>query len=404
MPVQPDGWPSPERRRALVIVLDGAGVGAMPDASRYGDEGSNTLGHLARESRLEIPTLRRLGLGCLIELGGVHPEPAGAFGRMAEASAGKDSVTGHWELMGLVSNQAFPTFPAGFPPDLITAFETRIGRQTLGNVVASGTEIISRLGGAHVRTGHPIVYTSTDSVFQIAAHESVVPVDELYRWCQIAYDLAVTGRGVARVIARPFIGAPGTFGRTARRRDFTCPPSDVTLLDRLREAGRTVVGIGKIDDLFTGRGLTRAVHTTSDADGMDRLEAEMAVQSAGLIFTNLVDFDTVYGHRNDTAGYARNLEAFDSRLDGVLRRSSPTDLVVVTADHGNDPTTASTDHAREYVPLLVTGAGIAGGTSLGTRESFADLGQTLAGWFGVEPTKDGVSFLSALQSAPGAAS
>ena len=387
-----------------MIVLDGAGVGAMPDASRYGDADSDTLGHLALASRLEVPTLRRLGLGKLIELGGVSPEPAAAFGRMAEASAGKDSVTGHWELMGLVSNQAFPTFPGGFPADLITAFETGIGRPTLGNVVASGTEIVDRLGAEHVRTGRPIVYTSADSVFQIAAHESVVPVDELYRWCELAYRLVVTGRGMARVIARPFVGGPGAFVRTARRRDFACPPPDVTLLDRLSEAGRTVVGIGKIDDLFTGRGLTRAVHTTSDADGMDRLEAEMAVLPEGLIFTNLVDFDTVYGHRNDTDGYARNLEAFDARLDGVLRRSKPTDLVVVTADHGNDPTTPSTDHAREHVPLLVAGAGIAGDTDLGTRESFADLGQTLAGWFGVGPTKHGVSFLSALSPASGAVS
>jgi phosphopentomutase len=392
--------PSPDR--AIVIVLDSAGIGALPDAPAYGDEGSNTLGNIARQVRLQIPTLRSLGLPRLVHLRDVEPvaEPLGAFGRMAEASAGKDSVTGHWELMGVVLDRPFPVFPDGFPADLITEFQRRIGRSTLGNKAASGTAIIEELGPEHVRTGSPIVYTSADSVFQIAAHETIIPVPELYRLCEIAYELVGVGLGVGRVIARPFVGVPGRYTRTANRKDFALPPSADTLLDRLTAAGQPVVAIGKVDDLFAGRGISTAIHTASDDEGMDAIERAMHDSREGLIFANLVDFDTVYGHRNDPAGYAANLERFDARLSELLPRTGPRDLLIITADHGNDPTTPSTDHSREHVPLLVTGAAVAKGIDLGTRSTFADLGQTLAELFGVRLLAHGTSFLADLLSGP----
>ena len=382
--------------RVILIVLDSVGAGELPDAAAYGDAGSDTLGHIAQARPLAVPTLRALGLAEVAAIGRPRPAPRGAFGRMAEASAGKDSVTGHWELMGIVLPQAFPTFPRGFPADVIVEFERRIGRKTLANRPASGTAILDELGAEHMRTGSPIVYTSADSVFQIAAHEDVVPVPELYRMCAVAFDLVGRGLGVGRVIARPFVGSPGAFTRTSNRRDFALDPSGVTLLDRLHAAGYPVVGIGKIEDLFAGRGLTKATHTTSDADGLDRIEAEMATTTRGLIFANLVDFDTRYGHRNDIAGYAANLERVDARVAGVVERLTPTDLLVVTADHGNDPSTPSTDHSREYVPLLVMGASVTPGVNLGRRDTFADLGQTLADLFGVEPLPHGRSFLAEL--------
>jgi phosphopentomutase len=382
--------------RVILIVLDSVGAGALPDAAAYGDAGSDTLGHIAEARPLAVPTLRALGLAEVAAIGPPRPAPRGAFGRMAEASAGKDSVTGHWELMGVVLPRAFPTFPHGFPAEVMAEFERRIGRQTLGNKPASGTAILDELGAEHLRTGSPIVYTSADSVFQIAAHEDVVPVPELYRLCGVAFDLVVRGLGVGRVIARPFVGAPGAFRRTSNRRDFALAPIGVTLLDRLQAAGHPVVGIGKIEDLFAGRGLTKATHTTSDADGLDQIEAELATTSRGLIFANLVDFDTLYGHRNDVVGYADNLERADTRLGRVLERLAPTDLLVVTADHGNDPSTPSTDHSREHVPLLVAGASVTPGVNLGRRDTFADLGQTLADLFGVEPLAHGRSFLAEL--------
>lgn len=312
---------------------------------------------------------------------------------MAEASAGKDSVTGHWEMMGIVLERPFPTFPAGFPADLIAEFERRIGRGTLGNVVASGTEIIDRLGPEHVRTGKPIVYTSADSVFQIAAHEDVIPIAELYRICETAFDLVAQGMGVGRVIARPFVGVAGAFTRTANRHDYALDPTGDTLLDHLTRRGATVVSLGKIQDLFAGRGITRAVHTSNDADGMDRLEATLADATDGFIFVNLVDFDTLYGHRNDVQGYAANLERFDERLGRLLPMLRDSDLLVVTADHGNDPSTPSTDHSREYVPVLLTGSRVRPATDIGTRRTFADLGQTLAENFEVGPLAHGTSFL-----------
>ena len=394
--------------------MDSVGAGELPDAGTYGDQGSDTLGNIAKQVPLKLPTLRSLGLARVANIG-LAPEASSAkgspdrtlsaertpsaeraYGRMAEASAGKDSVTGHWEMMGIVLDRPFPTFPDGFPPDVIAGFSRQTGRGVLGNLVASGTQIIDDLGPEHVRTGALIVYTSADSVFQIAAHEEVVPIDELYRACEAAYRLVVEGLGVGRVIARPFVGTPGAFRRTANRRDYAMPPTGETLLDRLSAASHPVVAIGKIEDLFAGQGITDAVHTASDDEGMDRVNEQMDAVDRGLIFTNLVDFDTLYGHRNDVAGYAANLERFDARLASLLPRLRDDDLLVITADHGNDPTTPSTDHAREYVPLLVAGRRVRAGVDLGTRRTFADLGQTLADMFGVGRLKHGTSFLKAI--------
>jgi phosphopentomutase len=395
--------------RVLLIVMDSVGCGELPDAGVYGDEGSDTLGHIAAAVPLGVPTLRSLGLDRIANISSgasaglglpTTHVPLGAYGRMAEASPGKDSVTGHWELMGIVLDQPFPTFPNGFAPETIAEFERRIGRTSIGNVVASGTQIIDALGPEHMRTGAPIVYTSADSVFQIAAHERIVPIDELYRYCEAAFDLVGRGMGVGRVIARPFVGEPGAFARTSNRRDYALDPFEDTLLDHLKAAQHPVVAIGKIEDLFAGRGITRAIHTTSDDNGMDVVMQELATTDRGLIFVNLVDFDAKYGHRNDVAGYAANLERFDARLAQLLPALKDTDLLIVTADHGNDPSTPSTDHAREHVPVLVVGAGVPPGADLGTRATFADLGQTLAEIFGVARLPHGTSFLNALRTAP----
>jgi phosphopentomutase len=381
--------------RVILIVLDSVGCGELPDARDYSDEGSDTLGNISRRVPLQTPHLRRLGLARVSTINQMvpEPEPVGAFGRMAESSPGKDSVTGHWELTGLVLDRPFPVFPKGFPRELIDEFERQIGRGTLANKAASGTAILEELGDEHMRTGKPIVYTSADSVFQIAAHEDVVPVPDLYRWCEIAYQLAGVGMGVGRIIARPFIGTPGAFRRTANRRDFALTPFAPTLLDHVKGAGFPVVAIGKIQDLFAGRGITTATHTASDEQGMDEVLQAMTVTPRGLIFANLVDFDTVYGHRNDVAGYAANLERVDARVGELMANLGPHDLLVITADHGNDPTTPSTDHSREYVPLFLMGAAIRPGVDLGTLRTFADLGQTLADLFGVGPLQHGSSFL-----------
>ena len=392
---------APPFRRAVVIVLDSVGIGELPDAGDYGDQGSHTLANIARRVPLRLPALRALGLGHLADLGGPPPPqpPAAAYGRMAERSPGKDSVTGHWELMGLALDRAFPVFPEGFPADLIAEFERRIGRSTLGNRVASGTAIIEDLGPRHVETGSPIVYTSADSVFQIAAHEAVIPIDELYRQCAVAYEMFVEGLGLGRVIARPFVGEPGSFKRTSNRRDFAIRPHGHTLLDRLKAAGLPVVAIGKIEDLFAGQGVTTGVHTRSDAEGMDEVVRAAGTVDRGLIFANLVDFDTVYGHRNDVEGYAANLERFDERLAGLLPALREDDLLVLTADHGNDPTTPSTDHSREHVPLLAFGPGVRGGVDLGTRPTYADLAATLAENFQVAAFPGATSFLGDLLQA-----
>jgi phosphopentomutase len=386
--------------RAIVIVLDSVGIGELPDASAYGDEGSDTIGNIAKQVPLRIPTLRALGLNRVAAIGhdAWNDSAVGAVGRMAEASAGKDSVTGHWEMMGIVLDKPFPVFPNGFDRRILDEFSRLTGHGVLGNKAASGTAIIDEYGVEHLRTGSLIVYTSADSVFQIAAHEDVVPVPELYKACEIAYRLVGEGLGVGRVIARPFVGSPGQFKRTANRHDYALPPMGETLLDRATAAGVPVVAIGKIQDLFAGRGIGRAIHTASDDEGMTHVMSQMEEVDRGFIFANLVDFDTQFGHRNDVAGYAANLERVDRRLAELLPRLRTGDLLVVTADHGNDPSTPSTDHSREYVPLIVTGPRVRRAVDLGTRKTFADLGQTLADVFEIGPLAHGTSFLRELAS------
>ncbi len=382
-------------QRVILIVLDSVGIGALPDAHIYGDAGSNTLGNTARAvGGLHLPHLEALGLGRLGEFLGVAPvaHPRGAFGRMAEASRGKDTTVGHWEIAGLISSRPLPTYPSGFPDDLVAEFERRIGRKVLGNRPASGTAIIEELGPAHLRTGRPILYTSADSVFQVAAHEEVIPLEELYRICEIARALLQGEHAVGRVIARPFVGEPGHFVRTPNRRDWSLPPPGETILDRLSAAGYPVGAVGKIDDIFAGRGITRTEHIRDNMHGVDVTLRFMAEQPTGLIFTNLVDFDMRWGHRNDPAAYAQGLEAFDARLPELLAALQAGDVLILTADHGCDPTTPSTDHSREYVPLLVYGQPILPGVDLGTRATFADIAATLAELFGLGPWPVGQSF------------
>ncbi|HID62512.1 MAG TPA: phosphopentomutase [Anaerolineae bacterium] len=382
-------------KRVILIVLDSMGVGELPDAAEYGDEGSNTLANTAKAvGGLSLPHMQQLGLGNITAVVGVPPcdEPLGAYGRMAEASAGKDTTTGHWEIVGIYSPRPLPTYPHGFPKELIEEYERRIGRKTLGNYPRSGTVIIQELGEEHIRTGYPIVYTSADSVFQVAAHEEVIPVEELYRICQIAREMLVGEHAVGRVIARPFIGEPGNFVRTERRKDFSIPPPEPTLLDRLVAAGQPVMGVGKIEDIFAHRGLSQSVHSPSNMACVDQTLVFMRESQRGLIFTNLVDFDMLWGHRNNPQGYAGGLEDFDRRLPEITEAMTGQDVLFLTADHGNDPTTPSTDHSREYVPLLVYGSMVKPGVDLGTRETFADLGATVAELLGIEPLPFGTSF------------
>jgi phosphopentomutase len=388
-------------QRLLVVVLDSCGVGALPDAGRYGDDGASTLPHTAAAcGGLALPTLGRLGLGRIASIQGVPPDPTptGAFGKMAERSAGKDSTTGHWELMGIVVERPFPTYPRGFPPEVIEPFEARIGYRVLGNRPASGTDIIKELGEEHLRTGRPIVYTSADSVFQIAAHEARTPVEELYRYCTVAREILAGPHAVGRVIARPFIGEPGAFVRTDRRRDFSLPPPEPTVLDRVQGAGRPVVAIGKIHDLFAGRGITESIHTHNDLDGMRATLQTMDSTGTGLIFTNLVDLDTLFGHRNNPRGYGQDLERIDAEMAKIVARLGPRDLLIITADHGNDPTSRSTDHSREYVPLLVAGPRVIGGVDLGIRSTFADVGATVAAALRAAAPRVGTSFLDVVAS------
>lgn len=385
--------------RVILIVLDSVGIGALPDAHLYTDEGSDTLGNTSRAvGGLVLPNLGQLGLGRLDDVLGVPPLPLaelkGACGRMAMAGAGKDTIAGHWELAGVVLERPIRTYPNGFPAELIAAFERAIGRGTLGNVAASGTEIIERFGREHLATGRPIVYTSADSVFQIAAHEEIIPVEELYRMCEVARRLCVGDYAVGRIIARPFIGAPGAFRRTDRRRDYALEPPGTILLDEVSGAGLPVVGVGKISDIYAGRGVTLAIHTHDNADGIERTLAAMADTERGLIFTNLVDFDMLYGHRNDPVGYAAALMEFDRALPQFYERLREDDLLIITADHGCDPTTPSTDHSREYVPVLLTGRRIKAGVDLGTRGSLADCGATIAEALGIAHLGAGKSFLS----------
>nr|AKQ03602.1 phosphopentomutase, phosphopentomutase [uncultured candidate division Zixibacteria bacterium Rifle_16ft_4_minimus_38126] len=379
------------------MVLDSCGIGELPDADQYGDLGSNTLVNTARAvGRLHLPNLERLGLGKIDLILGVSNsiETSGNYGKMAELSIGKDSTAGHWEMTGLVLKKPFPVYPQGFPKVLIEKFEQAIGKKTLGNYPASGTEIIARLGEEHLRTGNPIVYTSADSVFQIAAHQEVLPLKELYQICQTAREMLVGEHAVARVIARPFTGKPGNFARTADRRDFSIQPLDQTILDQLVTMGIEVIGIGKIEDLFGGRGITKAFHTQSNRDGVNQTLEVMKHLKSGLIFTSLVDFDTLWGHRNDPVGFARGLEEFDAMLPVILDSLTEDDLLILTADHGCDPTTPSTDHSREYVPLLVCGKSLKQGVNLGVRQSLADIGQTVAEIFNLKGTGVGKSFLS----------
>jgi phosphopentomutase len=384
--------------RVIWIVLDSVGIGEMPDAAQYGDVGSDTLGNIARVRPLRLPNLCALGLGNIKPLTGLEPaqKPTAAYGRCTLASPGKDTTTGHWEMAGIHLEKPFPVYPECFPKELIHAFEDRIGRKVLGNCPASGTEIIQRLGDEHVRTGSPIVYTSADSVFQIAAHEDVIPVPQLYRMCEIARDLLRGEHEVGRVIARPFIGSSGAYTRTANRHDYAVPPPKGMLLDQLAEHHCTVHAVGKISDVFLGRGIAKSDKTKSNADGMDKTLAAMESTSTGLIFVNLVDFDQNFGHRNDVEGYAKALEQVDSWLPTLLRSARPGDLIILTADHGCDPTTPSTDHSREYVPLLVYGG--KPGVNLGTRATLSDIGQTVADNFGARLT-NGESFLPQIGAA-----
>jgi phosphopentomutase len=376
-----------EWRRVVLITLDGVGVGELPDADRYGDAGANTLKHVVQCcGGLQLPTLERLGLGNILPLPGVSPaaSPAAAFGRMRELSAGKDTTTGHWELAGVIQTEPFPTYPAGFPREIIEAFVGETGCSPLGNVAASGTDILRHLGEEHLRSGRPIVYTSADSVFQIAAHEDIFPVDRLYEICRIARRILNPYR-VGRVIARPFIGScAADFRRTSRRHDFSLPPTAETILESIQRAGLRVYGVGKIRDIFAGWGITDFVYTGSNAEGMERTLEALEKVEKGLVFTNLVDFDMLFGHRLDPLGFGRALEEFDCWLPRLLERLEPYDLLLITADHGCDPTTPGTDHTREYVPLLAWHPRLRRGSDLGERDSFADVAATIAELFDIE--------------------
>lgn len=387
-------------RRAILIVLDGVGAGAAADAARYGDAGSNTLGNVAEAvGGLELPALESLGLGRAVRIRGLSDVamPTASWGTMEPASPGKDSTTGHWELAGIHLEQAFPTYPSGFPALVISEFERLTGRGVIGNVAGSGTALIDQFAAEHVETGSWIVYTSADSVFQVASHESVVPLDELYAACQTARRLLTSPHNVSRVIARPFVGEEGSYRRTPNRRDFSLEPLGETLLDALATAGIARNGVGKVDDLFAGRGIS-SHHTVDNREGIERIRAWIGgtgnpdVSHSGFLFANLVDFDQLYGHRNDVAGFYGALRQFDAALPGLLAGLRDGDLLAITADHGNDPTTSSTDHARERVPLLVTGRGLKA-VSLGVRPTFSDLGATIAEWFGIAYRGRGTSFL-----------
>jgi phosphopentomutase len=384
--------------RVCVLVCDSWGVGGAPDAEGYGDEGSNTLAHVAAAVHgLDVPTLEGLGLGLLTAIGGVVPraDPGTAHGRATEVSAGKDTITGHWEMMGILLDTPFPLYPDGFPAEIIEPFSAAIGHGVLGNVSASGTEIIAELGEAHLATGDPIVYTSGDSVFQVATHVDIVPLERLYAWCEIARGLLVGHNRVGRVIARPFDGKPGAFVRRPERRDYSVTPPGPTVLDHLVDAGRSVLGIGKIQDIFDHRGLSDAEYSSSNEDGIDRTVAALRAAEHDLVFTNLVDFDSTYGHRNDPKGYAAAIEALDRRLPEV-RDALGDGLLILTGDHGCDPTTPPTDHSRERTPLLLAGCR-AGPYDIGTRSTFADLGATVLEVLGVSaPLAIGDSFAGAV--------
>lgn len=388
--------------RIALIVLDSVGIGELPDAAEYNDVGAHTLGNIARhQNGLSLPNLAQLGLGNIEPVQGVTAvgSPKAYYGKMGELSKGKDTTTGHWEFMGIYTDKPFKTYPEGFPAELIQAFEEKTGRKVIGNKPASGTEIIAELGEEHMKTGNLIVYTSADSVFQIAAHEEIIPLDELYRICEIARELTLKEEfSVVRVIARPFVGEPGNFIRTANRRDYSVKPPSKTVLNHLAEAGIDVIGLGKISDIYAGEGITRSIHTKSNMDGVDQLLKVLAEPYHGLAFINLVDFDAKFGHRRDVIGYAKALEEFDVRLPEILDALQEDDLLIITADHGNDPTHHGTDHTREYTPILVYGKTLSQtGGNLGVRETFADVGATIADNFNVQAPSIGQSFLYELK-------
>ena len=387
-------------KRAIIIVLDSVGIGELPDAADFGDVGSNTLVNIKKaRPETSLPNMAALGLGNIqgedIHLLGKVDAPKGCFCKMGEKSIGKDTTTGHWEIAGIVTAKPFPTYTeTGFPKDVMDAFEEAIGTKTLGNYSASGTVIIQDLGAEHVKTGYPIVYTSADSVFQIAAHEDVIPLERLYEICGIARKILTGEHGVARVIARPFIGSEAEgFTRTKNRKDFSLEPTGVTILDLAKEKGMEVVAIGKIEDIFEHRGMTKADHTTNNADGIEKTIQYMKDDFEGILFTNLVDTDMIYGHRNDVEGYAGALEYFDGKLPEIMAQLKDEDILIITADHGCDPTTPSTDHSREYVPVLVCGNPVKEGVDLGIRKGFTDLGQTVADYLGLDAKFDADSFL-----------
>lgn len=386
-------------KRVFLIVLDSVGVGALPDAEKYGDQGTNTMASILKMANPKLPNMGRMGLGKIPQVEyPVPPDAAGAYGRAMEVSPGKDTTTGHWEMMGLKLTQAFPTYPQGFPKDVIEAFEKAIGRKSLANYPASGTEILDELGEEHMKTGYPIVYTSADSVFQIACHEDVVPVETLYAWCEIARGILQGEHAVGRVIARPFTGpGKGAFSRTPRRRDFSLPPTGETLLDVMQARGLMTMGIGKIEDIFCRRGLVESNHAAGNAACLDAMMETLDRDFTGLVFVNLVDFDSVFGHRRDAAGYARALEAFDVRLAELMDRAGEDDLILITADHGCDPAHTGTDHTREHAPILAWHPGMKGLADVGTRRSFADIAATIAELFGLPQRFDAESFADKLR-------
>lgn len=381
--------------RVILIVLDSVGIGEMPDAKLYGDQGSNTIGNIAKSiGGLKLPNMEALGLGNINYIHGVKKidKPKGNYGKCAEISKGKDTVTGHWEISGVVLKKPLKTFPKGFPREIIEEFENNIGRKIIGNKVASGTEIIKELGDEHVRTGCPIIYTSADSVFQIAAHEEVIPLEKLYDICKIARNMLTGENTVGRIIARPFIGKEGKYTRTSNRRDFALDPFSKTILEYIKENNLNVMAVGKIEDIFNGKGVTEAVHIKNNMDGVDKTIEYMKENKAGLIFTNLVDFDMLYGHRNDVEGYAKALVEFDKRVPEIIQNMKEKDVLIITADHGCDPTTASTDHSREYIPVLVYGKSMKSGIDIGTRRCFCDIGKTILDILQIKNSLYGESF------------
>ncbi|WP_286910235.1 phosphopentomutase [Clostridium sp. UBA1652] len=383
-------------KRVILIILDSVGMGALPDADKYGDVGADTIGHVAKfNGGLKLPNMESIGLGLIEGIQNINKvsNPLGCYGKFYEASNGKDTVTGHWEMVGVKSEIPLPTYPNGFPPEIIKEFEEKTGRKVIGNKPASGTEILDELGEEQLKTGALIVYTSADSVFQIAAHEDIIPIEELYKYCEIAREMLTGDNAVARVIARPYLGEPGNFSRTSNRKDYALLPPHATALDKLQEAGVKVMAVGKIEDIFSGKGIYSAVHTKDNMDGVDKTLDYMKTEKEGLIFTNLVDFDMKWGHRNDPKSYGKGLEDFDVRLKEIMQNMESDDILFITADHGCDPTYPGTDHTREYVPFLAYGEPLKKGYNLGTKVGFFNMGQTICDIFNSEKIINGDSFL-----------